>query len=70
MRQGLRAVCRHKAHALRKQIVEPIFGLVKIVQGIRQFRLRGKLKVRVECLSVCTAHDIAKHLSARNSLEL
>ena len=29
------------AHALRKQSVEPVFGIIKSVMGFRQFLLRG-----------------------------
>ncbi|HBK59737.1 MAG TPA: hypothetical protein DDZ84_02945 [Firmicutes bacterium] len=60
MRRKLRTVRGRKAYALRKQIVEPVFGQVKTVQGIRQFLLRGKPKVRAEWLIVCTAHNILK----------
>ena len=60
MRRKLRTVRGREAHALRKQIVEPVFGQVKTVQGIRQFLLRGKPKVRAEWLIVCTAHNILK----------
>jgi len=60
MRRKLRTVRGRKAYALRKQIVEPVFGQVKTVQGIRQFLLRGKPKVRAEWLIACTAHNILK----------
>ena len=29
------------AYALRKQTVEPVFGIIKSVMGFRQFLLRG-----------------------------
>jgi len=60
MRRKLRTVRGRKTYALRKQIVEPVFGQVKTVQGVRQFLLRSKLKVRAEWLIVCTAHNILK----------
>jgi Transposase DDE domain len=36
-------------YALRKQIPEPVFGIIKSVMGFRQFMLRGIDKVRGEC---------------------
>lgn len=35
-------------YALRKQTVEPVFGIIKHVMGLRQFSLRGVDKVRGE----------------------
>ena len=35
-------------YALRKQTVEPVFGIIKSVMGFRQFSLRGLAKVRGE----------------------
>ena len=35
-------------YALRKQTVEPVFGIIKSVLGFRQFSLRGLDKVRGE----------------------
>jgi hypothetical protein len=35
-------------HALRKQIPEPVFGIIKSVMGFRQFLLRGIDRVRGE----------------------
>ena len=30
-----------RLYARRKQMVEPVFGIIKSVMGFRQFRLRG-----------------------------
>ena len=38
--QSGRALC-----ALRKQTVEPVFGIIKQVMGLRQFSMRGLEKV-------------------------
>jgi len=38
---------------LRKQTVEPVFGIIKEVMGFRRFRLRGRAKVSLECTLVC-----------------
>ena len=37
-----------KLYALRKQIPEPVFGIIKSVMGFRQFMLRGLDQVRGE----------------------
>ena len=36
------------AYAIRKQTVEPVFGITKSVMGFRQFSLRGLRKVTAE----------------------
>jgi hypothetical protein len=47
-------------YALRKQIVEPVFGQIKHVRGLRQFLLRGLEKVRGEWSLWCTTHNVLK----------
>jgi transposase len=43
------------ADALRKQTVEPVFGIVKSVMGFRQFLTRGLANVQHEWTLVCLA---------------
>lgn len=47
-------------YALRKTIVEPVFGQVKHARGFRQFMLRGYEKVQGEWALVCTTHNLLK----------
>jgi transposase len=47
-------------YALRKQIVEPVFGQIKSVRGLRQFLLRGREKVQGEWSLWCTTHNLLK----------
>ena len=47
-------------YALRKTIVEPVFGQIKQAQGFRQFLLRGYQKVQSEWALVCTTHNLLK----------
>jgi transposase len=47
-------------YALRKQIVEPVFGQMKQVRGLRQFLLRGLEKVQGEWSLWCTTHNLLK----------
>ena len=48
------------AYALRKQTVEPVFGIIKSVMGFRQFSLRGLRKVTGEWNLVCLAWNIKR----------
>jgi transposase len=47
-------------YALRKTIVEPVFGQIKQARGFRQFLLRGLRKVRGEWALICMTHNILK----------
>jgi transposase len=47
-------------YALRKTIVEPVFGQIKQARGFRQFLLRGLEKVRGEWALICMTHNILK----------
>ena len=49
-----------KLYALRKQIPEPVFGIIKSVMGFRQFSLRGLDKVRGEWKLVTMAWNIKR----------
>ena len=47
-------------YALRKQTVEPVFGIIKSVMGFRQFSLRGLPKVTAEWALVCLAWNLKR----------
>lgn len=47
-------------YALRKQTVEPVFGIIKSVMGFRQFSLRGLQKVTGEWSLVCLAWNLKR----------
>lgn len=47
-------------YALRKQTVEPVFGIIKSVMGFRQFSLRGLRKVTGEWNLVCLAWNVKR----------
>ena len=49
-----------KLHALRKQIPEPVFGIIKSVLGFRQFLLRGLDHVRGEWSLVTMSWNIKR----------
>ena len=47
-------------YALRKQTVEPVFGIIKSVMGFRQFSMRGLRKVSGEWTLVCLAWNLKR----------
>ena len=52
-------------YALRKQTVEPVFGIIKSVMGFRQFSLRGLKKVSGEWTLVCLAWNLKRMAGLR-----
>ena len=54
-------------YALRKQTIEPVFGIIKAALGLRQFSLRGLGHVRTEWTLVTLAYNLKRlfHLGAR-----
>ncbi|QLH49098.1 MAG: IS1182 family transposase [Candidatus Accumulibacter cognatus] len=52
-------------YALRKQTVEPVFGIIKSVMGFRQFSLRGWQKVTGEWTLVCLAWNLKRMAKLR-----
>jgi transposase len=60
MRRKLQTKAGRAAYALRKTIVEPVFGQIKQAQGFRQFLLRGYEKVQGEWALICTTHNLLK----------
>jgi len=47
-------------YKLRKQTVEPVFGIIKEVLGFRRFLLRGREKVSLEWLLVCLSYNLKR----------
>ena len=60
MKHALKTKAGRAAYALRKQTVEPVFGIIKSVMGFRQFLLRGLDKVRNEWTLVCLAWNLKR----------
>ncbi len=60
MKHGLKTKAGRAAYALRKQTVEPVFGIIKSVMGFRQFLLRGLENVRNEWTLVCLAWNLKR----------
>ena len=60
MAEALALPDNKKAYAMRKAIVEPVFGHIKQARGFRQFLVRGIDAVRAEWLLLATCHSILK----------
>ena len=60
MQQKLRTATGKSLYAARKHIVEPVFGQIKAVRGIRKFLLRGLEKVTAEWKLICLTHNLLK----------
>jgi transposase len=60
MQQKLRSAPGKALYAARKQIVEPVFGMIKSARGIRKFLLRGLKKVSAEWQLICLTHNLLK----------
>lgn len=60
MAHKLKTQAGRKTYGLRKQTVEPVFGIIKSVMGFRQFLLRGLKKVTGEWPLVCLAWNLKR----------
>jgi len=60
MAHRLRTLDGKKLYALRKQVPEPVFGIIKSVLGFRQFLLRGLDRVRGEWSLVTMAWNLKR----------
>ena len=60
MTQRLKTPQGRDLYALRKQIPEPVFGIIKSVMGFRQFMLRGVDRVQGEWRLVTMAWNIKR----------
>lgn len=55
-------------YKLRKQTVEPVFGIIKEVIGFRRFSLRGRAKVALEWTLVCVSYNLKRLFTFKNQL--
>ena len=60
MKHRLKTRAGRAAYALRKQTVEPVFGIIKSIMGFRQFLLRGLANVTNEWTLVCLACNLKR----------
>jgi transposase len=60
MNEKLKTSRGKKIYALRKVLVEPVFGQIKAAMGFRRFSLRGLAKASSEWGIVCLCHNLLK----------
>ena len=60
MKAKLEGAAARAKYKLRKQTVEPVFGIIKQVLGFRQFLLRGIANVRLEWNLVTLAYNMKR----------
>jgi hypothetical protein len=65
MTNRLKTRAGRAAYALRKQSVEPVFGIIKSVLGFRQFLTRGLANVQNEWRLVCLAWNLKRMAALR-----
>ena len=60
MAHRLKTCAGRATYALRKQSVEPVFGIIKSIMGFRQFLTRGLDNARNEWTLVCLAWNVKR----------
>jgi transposase len=60
MRHKLRTRAGRAIYALRKQVVEPVFGIIKEIMGFRRFHLRGFPSAQGEWSLVSIAYNLKR----------
>ncbi len=60
MRERLVSEVGKALYAMRKSVIEPVFGQIKEIRNIRRFRLRGLKKVAAEWKLICATHNLLK----------
>ena len=66
MAQRLKTEVGKALYKLRKQTVEPVFGIIKEVMGFRRFTLRGRAKVSLEWTLVCVSYNLKRMFTLKN----
>lgn len=66
MAHRLKTKAGRELYKLRKQTVEPVFGIIKEVMGFRRFSLRGHAKVSLEWTLVCVSYNLKRLFTLKN----
>ncbi len=69
MAHRLKSKAGRELYRLRKQTVEPVFGIIKEVMGFRRFRLRGRENVSLEWKLVCLSYNLKRMFVLRNQAQ-
>ena len=65
MKHTLKTRAGRAIYGVRKQTVEPVFGIMKSVMGMRQFLMRGLDNVRREWTLACLAWNLKRMAKLR-----
>jgi transposase len=68
MREMLLSPVGKLLYSVRKATVEPVFGQIKEVRGLRRFRFRGLSRVQCEWKLICATHNLLKLFRHRTRL--
>lgn len=68
MKQRLKTPEGKACYNLRKQTVEPVFGIIKEVLGFRRFSMRGKDMAETEWSLVCLSYNLKKLFTLKKAL--
>lgn len=68
MAHRLRTREGRERYKLRKQTVEPVFGIIKEAMGFRQMSMRGKQKAETEWTLVCLSYNMKRLFNLKGSL--
>jgi transposase len=60
MRKKIDDPAYRELYSRRMQIIEPVFADITYCKGMNRFSLRSKIKVNIQWLLFCMAHNIAK----------
>jgi hypothetical protein len=60
MRDKLSTDAGKAVYKMRKAVVEPVFGQIKEVRGLRRLSMRGLEKVAKEWQIICLTHNLLK----------
>ena len=66
MAHRLKTQAGQALYKLRKQTVEPVFGIIKEAMGFRRFTLRGREKVSLEWTLVCVSYNLKRMFTLKN----
>lgn len=66
MAHRLKTAIGQALYRLRKQTVEPVFGIIKAVMGFRRFLMRGRAKVELEWTLVCVSYNLKRLFTLKN----
>jgi len=68
MAHRLRTREGRERYKLRKQTVEPVFGIIKQAMGFRQVSMRGRKKAETEWTLVCLSYNMKRLFNLKRSL--